>query len=220
MKIADYLTQSKKLQRSLSGPQGLKVFFLIIVGLPSFFLAYEDPHAVVVFDALLFLIPGLFFGGVKLFIPPTFLRKLPGFMAIMDTPRDKDLVLTPYLRFDKDKEKRDIPEDLRFMLEPRRKPSDLIGIQLQMTINNGQNGPVPYLYAVALTKGKTGVAYKTFSSLNFAGFHVEPGGDDEYGTVVVRQHTTGGGYHTTNAHCVKLYTLMIETLAKLPAGSD
>jgi hypothetical protein len=33
----------------------------------------------------------------------------------------------------------------------------------------------------------------------------EPGGDKEYGYVVVRQQTSGTGYHTTDADVRRLY---------------
>lgn len=217
MKVADYLKESKRLDQKIGGSSGLKALILLVctvIGVIQFFGDNFGP-AVLFFDALLFLIPGFFSGHVNIFIPDLFNLKMQGFMAIMNAPRSPDLILTPYLRFDKDKEKRDIPEDMRFMLEPRRKPKDLIGIQFQMSINNGQYGRVPYLYAVAITKGKSGPAYEALSKMTAKGYHVEPGGDKEYGTVVVRQFTTGTGYHTKNADCVRLFNVMTEALEKI-----
>ena len=41
-----------------------------------------------------------------------------------------DIIITPLpLRLDKDKEDRQIPEDVRLLVEPRRKPADFLGVQ-------------------------------------------------------------------------------------------
>ena len=40
----------------------------------------------------------------------------------------------------------------------------------------------------------------------------EPGGDKEYGCVVVRQPTSGTGYHTTDADVRRLYDMVREKL--------
>ena len=65
-----------------------------------------------------------------------------------------DIIITPYLRLDKDKEDHQIPEDIRLMVEPRRKPADFLGVQMQVAVNKGPNGSVPYLYSMFLCKGK------------------------------------------------------------------
>ncbi len=217
-RIADTIKESKKMRTKFSGPNGLKILALIVIGVIMLINVDSNPHVSLVFlDLIVFLIPGLFFGGVKIFIPGDLDMKLPGFLALMNAERPADMVLTPYLRFDQDKEKRDIPEDVRFMLEPRRKPADLVGIQFQMAINNGANGKVPYLYAVVLTKGKTGYVHQAFTGMSSDGYEVEEGGDDDYGTVVIRQSTEGGGYHTTPKDCVRLLKLVLAACAQILA---
>jgi hypothetical protein len=44
----------------------------------------------------------------------------------------------------------------------------------------------------------------------------EPGGDKEYGYIVVRQETSGTGYATTDADVRDLYELVKRTLLSLP----
>jgi len=218
-RIADGISASKKLRRKVAGPVALGVLALVGLGLASLFaLAAWPPASLALFDFALFLIPGLFFGKVKVHVPAEIAFKLPSFLALMDAELPDGLVLTPYLRFDKDKEQRDIPEDLRFMLEPRRKAADLVGVQLQAAINKGPNGPVPYLYAVVLTRGTAGPSYALAKRLKADGFKVEAGGEGEFGTVVVRQATSGGGYYTSPDDCRRLARLCLAYLAKL-AGS-
>ncbi|HOV64720.1 MAG TPA: hypothetical protein PLG43_12650, partial [Spirochaetia bacterium] len=68
--------------------------------------------------------------------------------------------------------------------------------------------------AVCLCKGK-GDTYRQLSGLSIKGFHVEAGGDDEYGTVVVRQKTGGTGYRTTVSDCKKLFKVVLGILSKV-----
>lgn len=214
-RIADSIARSKKLRSSALGFSILKIVFVIgMLFLAFFFLFVDSRISLLFFDAFLFVLPGLFFGRVHAHVPPDLDMKLSSFLAAMDVPRPDGFVLTPYLRFDKDDENRDVPEDMRLMLEPRRKPSDLVGIQFQVSINKGANGNVPYMYAVVLTRGKTGPSHVGFTSFKARGFEVESGGDDDYGTVVIRQATEGGGYHTTEKDCAHLLSLMIKALER------
>ncbi len=219
-RIADTIKESKKMRTKFSGPNGLKILFLVIVIAALLINVESKPHvSLVLLDLVLFIVPGLFFGGVKIFIPMDLDMKLPGFLSLMNTERPADMVLTPYLRFDQDKDKRDIPEDVRFMLEPKRKSADFVGIQFQMAINNGANGKVPYLYAVVLTKGKSCYLHRAFSSLSSNGYEVEAGGDSDYGTVVIRQRTESGGYNTSPKDCVRLLKLVFTAYAQIMAKS-
>jgi hypothetical protein len=215
-RIADSLKQTKKLRVNLAGPAVLKVMLLIIAVLIAGGSAVASPRiSVALFNLCLFSVPGLFFGSLKAHLPPELDMKMSGFLAVLNVTRPEGYILTPYLRFDKDAEGRDVPEDMRLMLEPRRKPDDLVGIQFQSSINNGEHGKVPYMYAVVLTKGKNGPSHQKFKTMSARGFEVEPGGDADYGTVVVRQETGGGGYHTTDDDCESLMVLMIKALGKV-----
>jgi hypothetical protein len=214
-RIADNLKASKKIRAVIMGRKALKIlgffgiFFIMFLAAPV-----SSGLSMAIFNFALFSVPAFFFGKVSIFVPAELDLKISGFMTLLNASRPADQVLTPYLRFDKDEEGRDVPEDIRFMLEPRRKPEDLVGIQFQSSINNGANGKVPYMYAVVLCRGKSGPTYEYFSRLSTRTFIVEAGGDNEYGTVVVRQKTGGTGYHTRNADCQRLFEQMSTALAK------
>ena len=152
---------------------------------------------------------------VKIWTPNELKLKMDRFTTVMEhAQNDKSIIITPYLRLDKDKKGREIPEDIRIMAEPRRKPEDFIGIQFQAAINNGQYGAVPYMYAVYLCKGK-GRSFNIFNKMDYKPYIKETGGDEEYGTIVVRQVTSGGGYHTTNRACADLYDIVRQKLDRL-----
>jgi hypothetical protein len=70
------------------------------------------------------------------------------------------------------------------------------------------------MYAVFLCKGK-GATYDFLSHAHYNGFIHEPGGDKDYGYVVVRQQTSGGGYYTAPGACAALYQQVAAQLAKL-----
>ena len=161
--------------------------------------------------------PLLLTGHVRLWTPAELKMRIEAFRAIASAAEKADpglqLVVTPYLRLDKDKEGRQIPEDVRLLVEPRRKPEDFVGVQFQVAINKGPNGSVPYLYAVFLCRG-TGKSYDRFSALRAEGFEVEPGSDTEYGFVVLRQETSSGGYHTGPEDCLRLLEVVTRALAE------
>jgi len=217
-RIRSNLSMTKKSRFSIFYKGGLGVLAVIVLGVVSFFLFAGDRGfaATLSMDALVLLIPLLFTGNVSLWTPQELARKVSAFEAIIasEPTEGGDIILTPYLRLDKDKEGRQIPEDIRLMVEPRRKPADFMGVQLQVAINKGPNGPVPYMYSVFLCKGK-GATYQAFAAARFGEYVREPGGDKEYGYVVVRQKTSGGGYHTTDADVRRLYDMVKEKVQKI-----
>jgi hypothetical protein len=215
-RLDDGLKESKKLRkktRSVSTGLALGLgipAFLVFLGLTAAF-ERTDLYFVGV-NAVVLLVPALFFGRVKVFTPSEIAMKMPCFRAILAEALPEGMAVAPYIRFDKDKSGADVPEDLRLLLELKRPPADLVGIQLQAAINNGPNGAVPYMYSVVLTKGRDGSSYKIAQRVRRSGYEVEAGGDEKYGTVVVRQETGGGGYETTAADCKRLLGLCVEVL--------
>jgi hypothetical protein len=175
--------------------------------------------ALVCIDAVVLLIPFFFTGLISLWTPQELAFRMRVFEPILssETAEGGPVIITPYLRLDKDKEGHQVPEDVRLMVEPRRKPSDFLGVQLQVAVNKGPNGNVPYMYAVFLCKGK-GKTYQAVSSLQFSDYVKEPGGDKEYGYVVVRQKTSGTGYQTTDSDVRRLYMTVRETLLSMDKG--
>lgn len=211
-RIADSLRSSRSIKvpfwyRPGSGV-GPTIVLLILIAVTSTF----DWRASLVFlDVLLLLWPTLHFLRVRIWIPRELEQTMHCVQAALSVDLPEGIVLTPYLRLDRDAEGLRIPEDVRLMVEPRRPPEDLVGVQIQCTINNGPNGAVPYLYAVVLTRGQ-GPTWRIAAALNPGGFEVESGGEGEYGTVVIRQETSGGGYHTDETDCRRLMLVVLEFL--------
>jgi hypothetical protein len=218
-RLDDGLNESRKLRRKT---RSLSTGLALGLGIPAFVVflaltaAFERADlAFIGVNAVVLLVPALFFGRVAVFTPSEIAMKMPCFRAILAEALPEGCAMAPYIRFDKDKAGADVPEDLRLLLELKRSPSDLVGVQLQAAINNGPNGAVPYMYAVVLTKGKKGPAYALAERFRRVGYEVEAGGDEEYGTVVIRQETSGGGYETKPRDCVALLTLCREILSSI-----
>jgi hypothetical protein len=194
---------------------GFGFFIALVLAILSFILWSGDLPlgALVAFDGLVLLIPFLFTGNVSLWTPTELAFRMRVFDPILSSEQAEggDIVITPYLRLDKTKEGQQIPEDIRLMVEPRRKPADFLGVQLQVAVNKGPNGNVPYLYSVFLCRGK-GDSYQALSALRFDDYVREPGGDKEYGYIVVRQKTSGTGYHTTETDVRRLFAMVKEKL--------
>ena len=221
-RLDDSLAQTRKLRRSIGAPgrAALAVFLvvLLVIILATGAASGRLDLVYVALNAAIFLVPAVFFGKVKVHLPVDIALKMPCFRAVLSGTPPAGVAIAPYIRFDKDDKGQDVPEDLRFLFEPKRAPSDLVGIQVQAAINDGPNGPVPYLYAVVLTKGRSGPAHAAASRLRARGFEVEAGGGEDFGTVVIRQSTSGDGYHTTDDDCERLAKLCYDFLASLSAS--
>lgn len=216
----DRIAENFKNVRSIRIPlwyrPGFGIPFTVILAVLSlvFGLAKTIP-GLLCMDALILLWPVLYFLKIKIWVPKQFELIMSAIQAARTVPLPMEIHCTPYLRFDRDKEGLRIPEDCRLMYEIRNKPADLVGVQVQVAINTGPNGSVPYVYAVVLTQGK-GNSWRKAQSVNPQGnFMVEAGGDSEYGTVVIRQATNNGGYHTTRDDCRRLIQGVIAVLEKL-----
>jgi len=213
-KLDDAMTESGKLRKKT---RSVSTGVALGLGIPAF-LIFLIASAVMgrsdlifaAWNAVVFLVPALFFGRVKVFTPAEIAMKMPCFRALLAEKMPEAVAVAPYIRFDKDKAGADVPEDLRLLYELKRSPADLVGIQVQAAINKGPNGAVPYMYAVVLTKGKEGPSYKAASRVKSSGYEIEVGGDDQYGTVVMRQETGNGGYQTTPSDCARLLTLCLK----------
>ncbi|MGD0724748.1 MAG: hypothetical protein ABSB63_04220 [Spirochaetia bacterium] len=175
--------------------------------------------ALVCADALVLLIPFLFTGNVSLWTPQELAFRMRVFEPILsaEPAEGGEIIITPYLKLDKNSQGQQIPEDIRLMVEPRRKPADFMGVQLQVAVNKGPNGNVPYMYSVFLCKGKS-TTYQMLSAARFGDYVHEPGGDKDYGYIVVRQKTSGTGYATTDADVRRLYEMVKKTLLTMPKG--
>jgi len=222
-RLEDSLKEVRSLRREMRSPLSALIGFLAIgaiaVALIASAASGRGDVAYLAGFAAVFLLPGIFFGRVSVFRPKDIAQKEASFVAFLTERPPEGLTVTPYIRFDKDSKGRDVPEDLRFLIEAKRPPSDFVGIQVQAAINKGPNGDVPYLYAVILTRGRKGPSYEAASRFKARGYEVEPGGDDEYGSVVIRQQTGNGGYYTTPRDCARLAKVCYEALASLlPRG--
>jgi hypothetical protein len=210
-RLDDGLRQAKGLRRKTFDAGSVAALGL---GIPAALIAFlaagisgRGDAAFVIANGAAFLFPAAAFGRIKVFSPREIGMKMPCFRAALSVPLPAVAAVAPYIRFDKDKAGLDVPEDLRLMLELKRPPADFVGIQIQAAINKGPNGEVPYLYAVVLTKGRAGPSYRYASSVRARGFEVEPGGEGDYGSVVIRQETSGTGYATSREDCEKLATV-------------
>jgi hypothetical protein len=207
-RIDDGLRKSARLRLRLGFSPSLLLTIVLLPALVILAVAAgsggRGDLSYVALTALVLFTPFFFFGRVSAFLPQEMALKMPCFRAVLATEPPEGVVISPYLRFDKDKKGADIPEDMRLMLELKRPPEDFVGIQLQAAVNKGPNGEVPYLYAVVLTKGKKGPTYAAARALKRHGYHVEAGGEGDYGSVVIRQETGGTGYETKPGDCEEL----------------
>ncbi|MDR1506689.1 MAG: hypothetical protein LBI67_06260 [Treponema sp.] len=187
----------------------IAIFLSPLMGAGVFFFSIE---------LFLFFIPLFWFARIDKWYPVQLSERLSVFAAVFEYPFEAAYKVVPLLRFDEDRLGRKIPEDIRIMLEPVKKPADLVGVQFQITMNKGPNGEVPYVYAVFITKDRASLR-KTIVGKHFPGFVTELSTDpsDEFGTAVLRLNTgsRSDGYHTKSADIKKLVRNVLDVLPDL-----
>jgi hypothetical protein len=216
-RILDNMKQTKSRKQPFFFSRAWGYGILWVAGMVAFFLFTMEMELrilLVVLQALIIIMPVALSGVFQVWYPREIALKLPCFEALVQAAtqrKDPSITLVPYLRFDKDKAGRRIPEDLRLMVELHRGPEDFIGVQFQAAINNGPNGAVPYCYAVFLTRG-LGTTYIKLTAKLKTAYVMEAGGNEEYGTLVMRQKTGGGGYKTSPKDCQRLYESVMDLI--------
>ena len=213
------MTRQKSYSVLYRGGFGLFIAIVLCILSVVFLMGDRWLGALAWFDAFVLGLPLLLSGNVSLWTPQELAFRMRVFDPILSSEQAEggDIIITPYLRLDKNKEGQQIPEDIRLMVEPRRKPADFLGVQLQVAVNKGPNGNVPYMYSVFLCRGK-GPTFQALGAARFGDYVKEPGGDKEYGYVVVRQKTSGTGYHTTDADVRRLYDMVKTKLQEMMKG--
>ena len=118
-----------------------------------------------------------------------------------------------------------MPSDVRLMLSPadsapQELRDELLGVQFQITYNNGERGRVPYVYAVFITKGQ-GKIWQSLKDIRYSRWITGPGSSTEgnvvYGTVVLRLNTEcrSDGYHTYASDVRELLGNVVKALEKI-----
>lgn len=188
--------------------------FLILV---LFFLLFLYSFSGTSFNLFLLLIPVtafvpfLFYGYIKKWYPARLINSVKIFEPVYSAILPENFLLVPYLRFDRDKSGMAVPEDVKFIYEPRRDIKGFNSVQFVLAWNNGPKGFVPYLYAVLLF---TDSALREKIIADCQGYICEAQNTGEDGKIfplVIRQNTSGTGYYTTkdDIHCLVSYVIML-----------
>lgn len=187
------------------------LFFLL------FFLLFLFSFSGISFNPFILIIPVtafipfLFYGYIRKWYPARLINSIKIFEPVYSAVLPENFLLVPYLRFDRDKSGLAVPEDVKFIYEPRRDIKGFNSVQFILTWNNGPKGSVPYLYAVLLF---TDSDLREKIMTGCSGYICEIQNTGENGEIfplVIRQNTSGSGYHTTkdDVHCLVSYVIML-----------
>jgi len=217
-RIRQNFTDTKEIKFPIWYRRGFGIFlFVLCLVLTGLFSLFGEPYLpILTLNIAVISFPVFIAGAIRLWAPGTLKMKIDTFEPLVTAVErlGDEFVLTPYLRLDKDKEGRQIPEDVRFMLELKRNPEDFTGVQIQIAINNGPNGAVPYMYAVLLCKAD-GSVFTLLNSIRYGSFIKETGRDGDYRYIILRQNTENGGYHTREGDCMRLLKTVVQVMKKL-----
>ena len=175
-----------------------------------------------ILDSLTILIPIWFAGWLNFWEPPQLPQKADYLLKIGQAYKDQPaLEFVPSLSVST-KNDLSVPRDARMLVRFKDGPPEFIGIQIQISMNDVQGTKYPYSYSVIIAKkefglkqkalplldppGGGGVLARLFKTANdrkelafpqYNGSIVELSSESDVDVVVVRQLTSGTGYHTT-----------------------
>jgi len=188
---------------------GFGMFALIALALVAgfFYIANTSTDHVAriwAVDGGLFLLLTYVVGARKAWTPGDLLVKIAALQRLLDDhaaqpiPR---LTFQPMLEVAKGKRGQQLPRDARLLVTVDKAPDDLIGFQVQCSINRVSNTAFPYVYAVILARKAFGLkdrlANTAVSRKEVLTFEAA---DDEVDVAVLRQKTSKTtGYHTKPA---------------------
>jgi len=167
--------------------------------------------------ALAYILPAVYLGNnIKAYSPEGMTVKFPCFEWFLSAEIPANIIITPFFRFDQDRRGGSVPEDIRLLITAKTQPGDFVGIQVQCAVNKGPNGPVPYLYAVFLSRGQDGESKMRSLGFSRHGYITEDSGaSGGYGAVVFRQVTAQAGYETNRDDCRELARKCWEMMAEI-----
>ncbi len=226
MKEMDRLTsrinkiRKAKLPFIYSRTAGIMTAFIAVLSAVFNLFAGSAATAFIIIDIYLIFIPVLWFASIKKWYPAAMSRKIREFNIVLTRAYPQTVKLVPYLRFDENRNGEKIPEDFKITIEPLKKPADFIGIQFQLTYNEGPNGQVPYMYAVCICKD-CGESWEKLKKIRARDFLTETSSSTEdgvrYGIVVFRLDTEcrSDGYRTRDADIERLVDIAVKAIGEL-----
>lgn len=195
---------------------GCAVFLLLAVGLVvafGTFLAGGDGESarIVAVDGALFLVLTFFAGARKAWQPGDLLVKIRTLDRFLDQQARRPiprLKVQPMLEVQTGSKDRQLPRDARLLFTIDDAPEDLIGFQVQCSINRVSNTPYPYVYAVIIARKALGLgaamARFAVGAKDVLSFEEA---DEEVDVAVLRQRTTKtSGYHTKEADQDRIFS--------------
>ena len=189
----------------------------VLIFITSTFISNQAPVMLVlalIVDAYLVVKPVFLSGVSDVFIPPLLEFKYDVLKQVRGHAADdgtflSNYKLVPQIRFDRSEDElKQIPEDVRFLVESRLAPSDFICLQLTVTLNKGdtQSATHPYFYAVFVCQpnGKSSETLTRISRRDLPGNLILEKKSDEYDVFVLRDGVGWQTYSSENEEIIRL----------------
>jgi hypothetical protein len=161
----------------------------------------ESVMAAILVDAAVVLLPHWLTGLRRMWRPVDLEERVGALLdahAALEDFREPPCQVKPMFRMVGEGESR-VPVDARMFIRFPDGPEDLLGFQLQVSINDVQGTRYPYLYAVLVARPAFGLIDRHLADVEAVspGLTVETSREEDAEVIVVRQHTTDKtGYHT------------------------
>jgi len=185
----------------ITNPMGAVIGIAIFAALAIGAIATEGFARFLLVDALILLVPHWLTGVRSILRKPKLLVRVDTIQAVLDgaaadlEPHEVSLMVL--LRGSADAEATQLPEDVKFKVDPAGHHPDFLGLYGQVVINDVQGSSHPYFYVVLVAKDPYGLAAAARRFQPPENTIVEIKRQDHVEVLVIRQRTTKtSGYET------------------------
>lgn len=199
----------------VAAPTAYAIFHFLKYG----FAPYPPEARILLFNALVLLVPHWITGTRRILRLPKMMVKVEALEALLNTARreiDEDQVTVMMLLRGEAK----IPDDVKLRIRIPDAPEEFLGMYVQVVTNDVKGTSYPYVYVVLVARPGSGLDASTTGIAMPSGVIKEFKLQSDVEVLVIRQHTTKtSGYHTRPAVAATIFSAGL-AMAKVAVRSS
>jgi hypothetical protein len=201
----------------ISNPRGILFFILVLVIVFFIYFIGESSYYpgidIIAIDVLILLLPHWFTGIKRITTTPELISKIALYKDLMKNYTEKlTMDKVDYMILVKGEDEK-LPEDVKMKITFENQPESLMGMYVQISMNNVEGRDYPYFYVVLVAKQEMHMLDKYYQSVNVPAKVIkEQSRADGTEIIIIRQYTTkSSGYHTDAKAIKSIFDTGIQT---------
>jgi len=201
----------------ISNPRGILFFILVLVFVFFIYFIGESSYYpgidIIAIDVLILLLPHWFTGIKRITTTPELISKIALYKDLMKNYTEKlTMDKVDYMILVKGEDEK-LPEDVKMKITFENQPESLMGMYVQISMNNVEGRDYPYFYVVLVAKQEMHMLDKYYQSVNVPSKVIkEQSRADGTEIIIIRQYTTkSSGYHTDAKAIKSIFDTGIQT---------